>query len=66
MHNYGINAVSKLVNIASKRVSIARVNVSSRKYRIMQKASYESARGSRRAKMLVFFIAKIALNFSAR
>ena len=36
LHNYGINDVSKHVNIASKRVNIARVNVTSRKYFIMR------------------------------
>ena len=67
MHNYSINDVSKLVNVASKRVIIARINVASHKYRntaaVVAQASYESARGSHRGVILVVFIAKNSLEF---
>ena len=65
MYNYGINDVSKHVNIASKRVNIARINVASRQYRIVQ-TSNQSARGSHHVIICMFFIAKIALNSSAK
>ena len=53
--------MSKHINIASKCVNIARVNVLLHKYCIMvAQASYASARGRRRAVIFVFFIAKIA------
>ena len=41
LHNYGINDVSKRVNIASKLVNIARVNVVSHNYRVMRPWSHE-------------------------
>ena len=65
MPNYGINDVSKHVNIASKCVNITFVQVVLFKYHIAR-ASYEATRGSRHAVIFVFFIAKIALNSSVK
>ena len=55
MYKYGIDDVSKLVSIASKRVNIARVNVPSHHASIVAQASYESARGSRRLVIFCVF-----------
>ena len=57
MHNYGINDVSKHVNIA-------RVNVASPHAAMVMQASYEAASRSRHALILVFLIAKITLNLT--
>ena len=65
MHNYGVNDVSKLcVNIASKRVNVARVNVASCGHCCANflRVRRQSARGSRRAVIFLFFIDKIALD----
>ena len=60
--SYGIDGALKRTSISSKRVAVA-----SHKYRIMLeivvRASDASARGSRRAVIFVFFIAKNSLEF---
>ena len=61
MHKYGINGVSKRVNIMSERINIASVNVALRKYRIMQPWSRELR--TSRCHAVVFLIAENRLEF---
>ena len=65
MRNYGIDDVSKRVNLAAKCINIASVNVATYAA-VVARASYESVRGRHHVVIFVIFFAKIVLNSSVK